>query len=81
MKPAQRFNLTLQQHRQAQEREQQRERDQVVAEFAGDPQRLADEILRLRRGIYQVGEAIEWLKTGRPFAMIPPGPESSEGSK
>jgi hypothetical protein len=81
MRTAQRFNLTLQQHRQAQEREQQRARDRVVAEFAGDPQRLADEVLRLRTGVDRLAEAIGWLQAGQPFAMIPPGPESSEGDR
>jgi hypothetical protein len=60
--------------RQQREQEEQRDRDQVVAEFGADPQRLADEILRHRHGLAQVAEAIEWMKKGAPFGMIRSGP-------
>jgi hypothetical protein len=35
---------------------------------------MADEILRLRHGLVQLADAVEWMKSGAPFAMIPPGP-------
>jgi hypothetical protein len=61
-------------HRQEREREEQWRRDQVLAEFGGNPWGMADEILRLRHGLAQLADAIEWMKKGAPFAMIPPGP-------
>jgi hypothetical protein len=62
--------------RQAEEREaqQERRRDQVLAEFGDDSWRMADEILRLRAGLAQLAEAIDWMKKGAPFGMISPGP-------
>jgi hypothetical protein len=74
MKPAQRRNLALQQHRQAWEQERRRERDEVIAEFENDTQAMAREILRLRAGVNQLEKAINWLKLGGPFGMIGPGP-------
>jgi hypothetical protein len=35
---------------------------------------MADEILRLRYGLAQLAEAINWMKLGAPFVMMPPGP-------
>ena len=49
-------------------------RDRVIAEFGGVMQALADEMVRLRRGIALLAEAIDWMKKGAPFGMIPPGP-------
>jgi len=60
--------------RQQREREEQRQRDQVIAEFGGDMHAMAAEMVRLRRGLAQVAEAIDWMKRGAPFAMLPPGP-------
>jgi hypothetical protein len=60
--------------RRQREQEEQQRRDQVVAEFGGDLNAMADEILRYRHGLAQVAEAIGWMKSGAPFAMIPPGP-------
>ena len=61
-------------HKEARDREEARRRDQVIAEFDGDLRALADEILRLRHGMTQLADAIEWMKKGAPFAMIAPGP-------
>jgi hypothetical protein len=54
--------------------EEQQRRDQVLAEFGGDPQALAEEILRLRHGLSLLAKGIDWMKKSAPFAMIPPGP-------
>jgi hypothetical protein len=54
--------------------EEQQRRDRVIAEFGGDPQAMADEVLRLRHGMAQLGRAIDWLKRGAPCIVIPPGP-------
>jgi hypothetical protein len=56
------------------EREEERRRNQVLAEFGDDSWRMADEILRLRHGLAQLADAIGWMKSGAPFAMISPGP-------
>jgi hypothetical protein len=42
----------------------------VIAEFGGDPQAMAAEILRYRLGVAQVVDAIEWMRRGAPFATI-----------
>jgi hypothetical protein len=54
--------------------DEQRARDQVLAEFGGDPWGMVDEILRLRHGLAQLADAIEWMKEGAPFGVVPPGP-------
>jgi hypothetical protein len=54
--------------------EEEQHRNTVVAEFRGDPQAMADEIRRLRRGLAQIAKAVEWAKQGAPFATIGPGP-------
>jgi hypothetical protein len=61
-------------HKQARDREEAQRRDRVLAEFGGNPWGMADEILRLRHGLAQLADAIEWMKKGAPFAMIAPGP-------
>jgi hypothetical protein len=61
-------------HRQQREQQEQRDRDQVVAEFGADPQRLADEILCLRRGLKVVAEAAGLARQGAPVALVRPGP-------
>jgi hypothetical protein len=53
--------------------DEQRQREAVIAEFAGDPHAMAAAILRHRHGLAQVAEAIDWMKSGAPFAFIPPG--------
>jgi hypothetical protein len=53
--------------RQQEERERQRQRDEVRAELGDDPDRLADEILRLRHGVRQSGRRAAWLQDGLPF--------------
>jgi hypothetical protein len=50
-----------------------------LTEFdAGDPEAtlhaLADEILKYRRAVRLLAEAIGWADAGAPFAIIPPGP-------
>ena len=45
----------------------------MTVEFGGNPQAMADEILRLRYGLAQLAEA-NWMKLGAPFVMMPPGP-------
>jgi hypothetical protein len=61
-------------HRQQREREEQRDRDQVIAEFGADPQRLADEILRHRGVLKNLAQALAWAAQGEPFGLIAPGP-------
>jgi hypothetical protein len=56
------------------EKEDQARRDQVVAEFHGDLQAMATEILRLRRGVAQIADGIQWLRAGAPFGVLGPGP-------
>ena len=46
-------------HKQARDREEAQRRDQVLTEFGGEPQALAEEILRLRHGLAQLADAIE----------------------
>jgi hypothetical protein len=53
------------------ERQRQRRRDRVIAEFGADPQAMADEILRYRHCVLQMGDAIGWTRQGESFiAMI-----------
>ena len=54
--------------------QEQRARDEVVAEFGGDSQRLADEILRHRRVLKHLAQALAWAEQGEPFGLIAPGP-------
>jgi len=56
------------------EQDEQRCRDQVIAESGGDLQAMADEILRYRCGLSLLAKGIDWMKSGAPFAMLPPGP-------
>ena len=65
-------------YRHQREQEEQRRRDQVVAEFGRDVRAMADVILRYRRALKQLADAIGWAQEGAPFAVIPPGnaPES-----
>jgi hypothetical protein len=51
----------------------------VITEFdAGDPEAtlhaLADEILKYRRAVRLLAQAIGWADAGAPFALISPGP-------
>jgi hypothetical protein len=43
------------------EQEEQERRAQVIAEFNGDPQAMATEILRCRHGLAQIADAIGWM--------------------
>jgi hypothetical protein len=56
-----------------------RQRVMVITEFdAGDPEAtihaLADEILKYRRALRLLTQAIGWADAGAPFALIAPGP-------
>jgi integrase len=51
----------------------------VITEFdAGDPEAtlhaLAGEILKYRRAVRLLAQAIGWASTGAPFGLFPPGP-------
>jgi hypothetical protein len=59
------------------QRKEQRQREAVIVEFAGDPHAMAAEILRHRHGLAQLGMAVEWAKQGAPFATIGPGSHDS----
>jgi hypothetical protein len=56
-----------------------RQRVTLIAEFdTGDLEAtmhaLADEILKYRRAVRLLAQAIGWASTGVPFALIAPGP-------
>jgi hypothetical protein len=60
--------------KQQREQEEQERRDRVIAEFDGDPQAMATEILRYRHGVTQLTDAIEWMRQGAPVISMGPGP-------
>jgi hypothetical protein len=60
--------------KQQREQEERECRDRVIAEFNGDPQAMATEILRYRHGVTQLADAIEWMRQGAPFISMGPGP-------
>jgi hypothetical protein len=49
--------------------DEQRQREAVIAEFAGDPHAMAVEILRHRHGPAQVAKAISWMKLSAPIIL------------
>jgi hypothetical protein len=51
------------------QRQRQRRRNRVIAEFA-DPQAMADEILRYRHCVLQMGDAIGWMRQGESFVAM-----------
>ena len=53
---------------------EQRDRDEVVAEFSGDSRAMADEILRHRHVLKHLAQALAWAAQGEPFGLIAPGP-------
>jgi hypothetical protein len=55
------------------EQEEQERRDRVIAEFNGDPQAMATEILRCH-SLAQIADAIDWMRQGAPFITMGPGP-------
>ena len=61
-------------HARQRESEEQARRDRVIAEFNGDLQALAAEVLRHRHGVDQLARALNWVQRGAPFAIINPGP-------
>jgi hypothetical protein len=52
------------------EQEAQERRHQVIAEFNGDLQAMAAQILRYRHGVAQMAGAINWLQQGAPCAAF-----------
>ena len=66
-------------HRRQREEEDRRQRVMVITEFdAGDHEAtmhaLADEILKYRRAVRLLAEAIGWASTGAPFGLFPDRP-------
>jgi hypothetical protein len=61
-------------HRRQREHEEQQRRDAVIAEFNGDLQALANEIVHYRHCVRQLADAVEWTKAGHWFIAFPPGP-------
>jgi hypothetical protein len=59
--------------RQQRELKEQQCREAIIAEFSGNMNALADEILRYRRCIAQLADAVDWTKTGMPFITLGPG--------
>jgi hypothetical protein len=53
---------------------EQRRRDRVVAEFGGDPNGMAEAIMRYRHALKQLADAIDWIRRGAPVTVVPPGP-------
>jgi hypothetical protein len=58
---------------QKRKQDEQEQLDRVVAEFGGDPNAMAQEILRYRHAEAQLASAIAWVQKGAPFAIIGPG--------
>src|SRR5215469_5457214 len=54
------------------ERTKQQARDRIVAEFSGNPQALAAEILRYRESLRRLIEACKWTEQGDPWRIIAP---------
>jgi hypothetical protein len=66
-------------HRQQCDEEERQQRVMVITEFdAGDPEAtlhaLADEILKYRRALRLLAQAIGWASVGTPFGLFPAGP-------
>jgi hypothetical protein len=66
-------------HRRQREEEDRRQRVTVIAEFdTGDLEAtmhaLADEIVKYRRAVRLLAQAVGWADAGAPFALIAPGP-------
>jgi hypothetical protein len=54
--------------------EDRQNQDRVIAEFGGDAAAMADEILRYRRVLKHLAQAVAWAAQGEPFGLIAPGP-------
>jgi hypothetical protein len=63
------------------DRVQQRHREAVIAEFDGNIDTMADEILLYRRSLMQLATALDCAQAGTPFAVIPPGPHAPPNTK
>jgi hypothetical protein len=66
-------------HRRQHEEEERRQRVMVITELdAGNPDAtmhaLADEILKYRRALRLLADAVGWASAGAPFGFFPPGP-------
>jgi hypothetical protein len=66
-------------HRRQRDEEERQRRVMVITEFdAGDPEATlhaqADEILKYRRALRLLAQAIGWADAGAPFGLFPPGP-------
>jgi hypothetical protein len=61
------------------ERNRQAEIDLIVAEFGGDPARMAEALLYYRHWLRQLVDAGELIRRGEPFAIIGPGPHWKSG--
>ena len=66
-------------HRQQRDEEERRQRVMVITDFdAGDPEAtmhaLADEILKYRRALRLLADAVGWASAGAPFGLIAPRP-------
>jgi hypothetical protein len=59
-------------HKRQREQEEQRRRDEVIAEFGADLNAIAAELLRYRHAVAQLADAIGWVRTGAPFFAIRP---------
>jgi hypothetical protein len=67
--------------RQERELERQQQRDEVIREFSGDVNSLADEILWYRHCVTQIADAIGWTKLGAPFIALGPGAHWKPGDR
>ena len=54
--------------------EDRQNQDRILAEFGDDPRAMADEILRHRRVLKHLAQALAWAEQGEPFGLIAPGP-------
>ena len=78
-KAAERWAEQRAEHRRQREEEERQSRVMVITEFdTGDPEAtmhaLADEVLKYRRAVRLLAEAIGLTDAGAPFALIAPGP-------
>jgi hypothetical protein len=59
------------------DREQQRQRESIIAEFDASLDAMADEILLYRRALTGLAAAIDFAEVGVPFTLIEPPPEAA----
>ena len=63
------------------EEEERRRRAAVVAEFGGDTDAMAGEILRCREALNKLADAAALARAGEPFGLIYPGPTPAPNSR